>query len=427
MKFRKSVFVVLSILLIAACAFCTARGTAKMPKDDPNDPLIAMVGDTVISTDYVKIALSNMPLLFRSKYNTEEGKKQYIESLIDMMAYYHEGLRRQLEKKPEYQEKLDIIQKLTLIHMAKDKLFDKLPPVSQDDLQKAYDHYKTAQEKSQKTPISLAESEKNLRSSIEAENYKKAFKDRVAALKEEYGYKMDEEVLKKAPKDVELKTLIVESRAFNLTMADFIAWAKTLPGYMKRQMSTAEGRQFLVNYYVENELLFYDAFLQKLDKTPEFDKRMFIVKVSILGQITMNSITAKNIQATNKEAKEFYEKHQDQFKGESWEKSQKLAEKKASTEKRERVSKELAFALRRDRYPVHYWEDNIKKLDLSTVTKGEVGLAAFPIIPKGTEIVDLDSFNVPAKSALPSLPAPMEPEPGASDKQEGEKAAEETK
>ena len=53
--------------------------------------------------------------------------------------------------------------------------------------------------------------------------------------------------------------------------------------------------------------------------------------------------------------------------------------------------------MRRDRYLVRYKEENIKKLDLSTVTKGELGLFAFPAVPAGTPKVDLDGVRLPAE------------------------------
>lgn len=380
------------VLLCLALSHCEPRGKLRPPESKEKDPTLITVADTALTIDFVKYALSNLPLLLRGRFMNEEGQKEFIERQIDAMAYYHEGRRRKIDKSRDYLNRIYLTQRLTLIHMAKDRAYDASAPLDPAESAKAYEHYSAKEKSAGREPKPLAEVESSLSRSLEAGRYRRAFKTLVETLKKEYDLKLNQDALDKPFRELKLDMAVVESRAFNLTVMDFLQWIKSLPENFQKQLATVPGRKFLVDYYVENELLYYDALVRKLDKTEEYKTRVFVMEVNILGKMTADAITKQNILATTKEAREYYKKYKDKFGGRDFSQVRESAIRKAGADKRARITRELAFALRRDRYPVRYFEDRIKELDLSLVTKGEMGLMAFPVVPPDAPPVDIDGI-----------------------------------
>ncbi len=392
-----------ALAVVLGLAACEPRNKIKPPEDSAEDPTLVTVADTAITVDYVKYALSNLPLMFRRRFMEGEGKDEFLGRQIDAMVYYHEGLSRNLEQKPEFSAKLSQMEKVTLVHMAKDAAFSGAPPIGDDEYQKQYDRYIKREQQAGREPKSFEEAKPMLRKSLVGGQYRRAYKARVEKLKADYNMKINEDAVSKPIRELTLQMPVVESGAFNLSVKDFLEWAKSMPENYRKQLATEVGRKWLVDSYVENELLYFDAIEQKMDKSDEYQKRMFVLRVNILGQMCADEITEKNVEATYKEAEDYFKSHPEQFRNQNWEQAQPKARGLASAEKKSRITKELSFALARDRYLVKRYEDRIKALDLSQEVEGEIGLVAFPPVPPDAEHVDIEGILDGGQ------PAPAEP------------------
>lgn len=356
------------------------------------NPTLVTVSNTSITVDYMKYALSNLPLMFRRRFMEGEGKSDFLDRQIDAMIYYHEGLSRNLDKKQEFLNRIHQMEKVTMIHMAKDAAFSKAAPAGDEELQKQYDHYIKREQRAGREPKSFEEAVSMLRKNLTGSRYRRGYKARVEKLKSEYALQIKEDTINKPIRELTLDMIVVQSGAFNLSVKDFLLWTGSMPENYRKQLATEIGRKWLVNNYVENELLYLDALQKEMNKSEEFKNRIFVLEVNVLGQMTADEIVSKNIEATYKEAEQYFKDNPKKFKGSTWEQAQPKARAMTSSEKKDRITKELAFALARDRYIVRRNEDRIKELDLSEVTKGEIGLVAFPPVPREAEKVDIDSI-----------------------------------
>ncbi|MCZ7585153.1 MAG: hypothetical protein M5R36_18495 [Deltaproteobacteria bacterium] len=211
---------------------------------------------------------------------------------------------------------------------------------------------------------------------------------------------MNDEAVAKMPKDVSMDDPIATSNAVSMDAREFYTWVRGLQGPLRKLAATESGRRFLVNLRVEWELLYSDAVAKGLSKTDEFARRTYIDEVSALGKATVEQITKDNIKATRAEAQAYYDDNKTQFGGRLFDDVVEEARERATRAKVARVRKELAQALRRDRYIVSYHRENIDKLDPSGFTKGEMGVFMYPLVPDDAPDAELDSLDL----SLPANP-----------------------
>lgn len=387
--FRASLVVVLILVGLAACE---PRGKKKPPADTKENPTLVTVSHTAITVDFMKYALSNLPLMFRRRFMKGEGKSEFLDRQIDAMIFYHEGISRGLDKKQDFSDRIHQMEKVTMIHMAKDAAFSEAAPAGDEELQKQYDHYIKREQRAGREPKSFEEAVPMLRKNLIGSRYRRGYKARVEKLKSEYTLQIMEDTITKPIRELTLEMVVVQSGAFNLSVKNFLEWAGSMPENYRKQLATEIGRKWLVNHYVENELLYLDALQQEMNKSEEFKNRIFVLEVNILGQMTADEIVSTNVEATYTEAEKYFKDNPEKFKGATWEQAQPKARAIAGNEKKDRVTKELAIALARGRYVVERNEDRIEELDLSGVTKGEIGLVAFPPVPPEAEKVDIENF-----------------------------------
>jgi len=118
------------IFVAAAFAACS-----KSPK--PSGPVVAKVGDSVITVDDVKARLNETSPFLRARYNTLERKKEFVESLIRNEILAQEAVRQGFDKSPTVKEqtKRAMIQEL-IKHQLDEKLIG--ADISEDDMKKYY-------------------------------------------------------------------------------------------------------------------------------------------------------------------------------------------------------------------------------------------------------------------------------------------------
>jgi peptidyl-prolyl cis-trans isomerase C len=125
MKTRLSA--VLFALALAACH-----------KNDAKGPVVAKVGDEVITADELKHRLDETSPFLRARYNTLERKKEFLENLIRNELLAQEAQRQGYDKSPAVKEQMKraMIQEL-IRHQLDEKLTG--ADIAEDDLKKFYD------------------------------------------------------------------------------------------------------------------------------------------------------------------------------------------------------------------------------------------------------------------------------------------------
>jgi peptidyl-prolyl cis-trans isomerase C len=119
-----------SVLFVVALAACH--------KNEAKGPVVAKVGDEVITADELKHRLDETSPFLRAKYNTLDRKKEFLENLIRNELLAQEAQRQGFDKSPAVKEQMKraMIQEL-IKHQLDEKLTGQ--DIAEADLRKFYD------------------------------------------------------------------------------------------------------------------------------------------------------------------------------------------------------------------------------------------------------------------------------------------------
>ena len=67
---------------------------------------LARIGDTVITAEQFDARLEGIPPIYRRRMATTEGKREFLDRMVQQELYYQEALRRGLDQDPEYVEQM---------------------------------------------------------------------------------------------------------------------------------------------------------------------------------------------------------------------------------------------------------------------------------------------------------------------------------
>lgn len=124
------------ILAFAAAAACHKGGSA----DSKSGPVVAKVGDEVITADEVKRRLDETSPFLRARYNTLDRKKEFLENLIRNDLLAQEAERQGFDKSPAVKEQM---KRAMIQELIKHQLDEKLTgaDIAEADLRKFYDSH----------------------------------------------------------------------------------------------------------------------------------------------------------------------------------------------------------------------------------------------------------------------------------------------
>ncbi len=119
-----------AIFLVAGCGQNTSS---------PDSPVIATVGDANITEqDYLK-AISRVPEWAREKFNTNEGKEQFLDEIIKRELVYAEAIKMRLNKSEEYVQMLEEFEQRTLVQLILKKEVEEKAKVDEAEAKAFYD------------------------------------------------------------------------------------------------------------------------------------------------------------------------------------------------------------------------------------------------------------------------------------------------
>lgn len=125
---------------LAAILFAAAAVVACKKGDGKSGPVVAKVGDQVITADELKRRLDETSPFLRARYNTLERKKEFLENLIRNELLAQEAQRQGLDKSPAVKEQM---KRAMIQELIKKQLDEKLTgaDIAEADLKKFYDSH----------------------------------------------------------------------------------------------------------------------------------------------------------------------------------------------------------------------------------------------------------------------------------------------
>jgi peptidyl-prolyl cis-trans isomerase C len=98
-----------------------------------------------------------------------------------------------------------------------------------------------------------------------------------------------------------------------ITDGDLERELKSLPDYAKQMFADEQGKEKFLDELVKKEMLYQEALKKGLDKSADFVKKVEeFKKLTLVSELLEKEIMAK-AKVSDQEAKEYYEKHKEEF------------------------------------------------------------------------------------------------------------------
>jgi peptidyl-prolyl cis-trans isomerase C len=126
---------VVSAMALVACS----GGGSSAPKAAKKDgPVVAKVGDDVITADDVKAKLGEQSPFLQARYKDLQHKKEFVQNLVRFEVLSQEAYRRGLDKQPEVQATL---KKVLVQELIKQEFDEKKATYAEAELKAYYDKH----------------------------------------------------------------------------------------------------------------------------------------------------------------------------------------------------------------------------------------------------------------------------------------------
>jgi peptidyl-prolyl cis-trans isomerase C len=123
--------------ILAVFATFVAKGDAATSKKKANDPVLARVGDTVVTKSDYEARLAELPPQYKSQFTTPEQKKAFIDRLLEERIWLETAKKAGVDQRPDIKKQFENYRRDTLIRTYLGEAMAKAPPPS-DSLIAAY-------------------------------------------------------------------------------------------------------------------------------------------------------------------------------------------------------------------------------------------------------------------------------------------------
>jgi peptidyl-prolyl cis-trans isomerase C len=118
---------------------------------DSGSPVLAKVNDTEITKEIFMQEYNRVPEWARERIQKEEGKKKFLEDLINKELIYQEAKRNGLHRDKEFKDRVEVFEKVMMVRMALEKESEGKARVDEKEIREYYDNnideYKVSQVK----------------------------------------------------------------------------------------------------------------------------------------------------------------------------------------------------------------------------------------------------------------------------------------
>lgn len=138
---RKLLFIFV-ILVFAGVAGCSDKGAGKEEKGaDLKTSVIAQVGDDKITEADIEEILSHIPVQYRAKYSSAQGRREIVEGLVGIKTLAWEARKRGIDKQDAVRMKIGYITDQVLAKEIENEM-KKTAMVTDADIEKYYNEHR---------------------------------------------------------------------------------------------------------------------------------------------------------------------------------------------------------------------------------------------------------------------------------------------
>ena len=340
--------------------FCTCGpdrpDATEISNDDPENPILAKIGDVIIDREYFEASLALLPPALYDRYSIPLHFREFLDELVIQEIYYLEGKRRFYDKKPDYLNLRDRAKRAALTEYVLEKEVQKTAPVTDQDVRTAYDANPEDYRDTDKGQLTFDQTRRMVRHRLERARKEQMFHQVGQTLKKRFSVRFNFEGLKLG--NERSLTPVVESGIMTWTFLDFVVKARDA-GY-KQSLKDFEGRKRILNQMVLERLFHDNSLADEVDREKAFLDRVEVLSHFILASYTKNKVVGSDIEATSEQVKAYYELHPELFTNASGERIafdivKPKVKELATAHQRAQALSELSYAISRDRFlPVVY-------------------------------------------------------------------------
>ncbi|MDP8222045.1 MAG: hypothetical protein P9L99_01680 [Candidatus Lernaella stagnicola] len=336
---------------------------------EDGDPILADIGKGKfqVTHSYFEAAVSRVPIQNRAQYLTLEGKRDFLEKLVVESTFYLEGVRRKFFKKKAFRKSLRLHSYGAVNELAKVELLKDIK-LTDEQVRAEYDRVVKDKEK-----YPFAEHQEDTRHRLLGRMLDNAYNMKKRELAKEWGVKIDFELLSRfnvfqseGKKDwPKLEETIATGQDYQYTVGNLLMRLDETPPETRKLLRKHPNPKKVVEYIIGEDIIHTWVKREGWDSGPEFETRKKIVEVGTLSRVTREEILGEDIKASSNNARAYYEAHKDElsFGGDPppFDSIRDVMIERATEELRVEATRSLAQSLTAHRYPVVYFEPNIKQ------------------------------------------------------------------
>ncbi len=129
---------VLALALVTGISACEK----KQPQGQVSGKVLATVNGSVITVDDFQREMEGLPDFAKTMFKGEDGKKRFLDELINKELLYQEAEKRGLDKDEAFKKKVEDFKKLTLVSMLLTKEVEDKASVTDADVKDYFDKHK---------------------------------------------------------------------------------------------------------------------------------------------------------------------------------------------------------------------------------------------------------------------------------------------
>jgi peptidyl-prolyl cis-trans isomerase C len=124
-------------ILLLLCSFLFVTGCSQEPRSD--SPVLARVGDSVITHDDYIREISRVPEWARSNFKDLDGKGKFLDELVKKELVYQYAKKMRMQNDREYLDKVEEFKKMTLVTMILKKEVEEKTTLDDEMVKAFYD------------------------------------------------------------------------------------------------------------------------------------------------------------------------------------------------------------------------------------------------------------------------------------------------
>lgn len=278
--------------------------------------VVAKFKDSKITMGNVNKRLSQIPPMYKSKYDTVEGKKELLDIICTEEIFYLEALDQKIMEQNDFFERIaDQVKNTYFSEYRKDLLKDAISFT--DEEKRAYfkenhDQYKDR---------TFEEAEKMIEAKLKPEKENALIEKKREELFEKYDVIINYDILPQintmAPDSNEViineKIITSSNPLIDRTVKDLVAHLDILSKRVQISLRTDDGKKQYIDRLAKSDVFYLDALEKGYDKNPMLKATIEQIERNMALRTVYNKLVVESIDTSDEKLREYYNENIKEF------------------------------------------------------------------------------------------------------------------